>query len=48
MAETDSDQNKAAAKGSDRSWAAIYLHDHFTVNANGEVSIQFDKVRAIC
>ena len=48
LAETDTDQNKAAAKGSDGSWAIIYLHDHFTVNANGEVSIEFDHLRASC
>jgi hypothetical protein len=48
LAETDSDQNKAAAKGSDGSWAIIYVHDHFTVNANGEVTIEFDHLRAIC
>lgn len=48
LAETDTDQNKAAAKGSDGSWAVIYEHAHFTVNANGEVSVEFDKVRATC
>jgi hypothetical protein len=48
LAETDTDQNKAAAKGSDGSWAIVWVHDHFTVNANGEVSIQFDKVKATC
>jgi hypothetical protein len=48
LAETDTDQSKAAAKGSDGSWATIYVHDHFTVNANGEVSIEFDHLRANC
>jgi hypothetical protein len=48
LAETDTDQNRAAAKGSDGSWAIIYVHDHFTVNANGEVTVQFDHLRAIC
>jgi hypothetical protein len=48
LAETDTDQNKAAAKGSDGSRATLYEHHHFTVNANGEVSIEFDKVRATC
>jgi hypothetical protein len=37
-----------AAKGSDGSWAVIYEHAHFTVNANGEVSIEFDHLRATC
>ena len=48
LAETDTDQNKAAAKGSDGSWATIYMHDHFTVNANGAVAVQFHHLRAIC
>jgi hypothetical protein len=48
LAETDTDQNKAAAKGSDGSWAVIYEHAHFTVNANGDVSIEFDHLRATC
>ena len=48
LAETDTDQNKAMAKGSDGSRAMLYERHHFTVNANGEVSIEFDKVRATC
>jgi len=48
LAETDTDQNKAAAKGSDGSWAVIYMHDHFTVNADGEVTVEFHHLRAIC
>ena len=48
FAETDTDQNKAAAKGSDGSHVTLYEHHHFTVNANGDVSIEFDKVRATC
>jgi len=48
VAETDSDQNMVIAKGSDGSRATLYEHHHFTVNANGEVSIEFDKVRATC
>jgi hypothetical protein len=48
FAETDTDQNKVIAKGSDGSRATLYEHQHFTVNANGDVSIEFDKVRATC
>ena len=48
LAETDTDQNKAMAKGSDGSRAMLYERHHFTVNANGEMSIEFDKVRATC
>jgi hypothetical protein len=48
LAETETDQNNAAAKGSDGSWAIIYVHDHFTVNANGAVTVQFNHLRAIC
>jgi hypothetical protein len=48
LAETDTDQNKAAAKGSDGSHVTLYEHHHFTINANGQVSVEFDKVRATC
>jgi hypothetical protein len=48
LAETDSDQNKASLKGSDGSRAVVWEHHHFTVNANGEVSIEFDHLRVIC
>jgi multidrug efflux pump subunit AcrA (membrane-fusion protein) len=48
LAETDSDQNKASLQGSDGSRAVVWEHHHFTVNANGEVSIEFDHLRVIC
>jgi hypothetical protein len=46
--ETDTDHNKVVAKGSDGSRATLQEHHHFTVNANGEVSIEFEKVKASC
>ena len=48
FAETDTDQNKAAARGSDGTHVTLYEHHHFTVNANGDVSVEFGKVRATC
>jgi hypothetical protein len=48
IAETDTDHNKVVAKGSDGSRVRLQEHHHFTVNANGEVSIEFDKVKASC
>ena len=48
LAETDTDQNKASAKGSDGSHVTLYEHHHFTVNANGDVSVHFDRFRASC
>jgi hypothetical protein len=36
------------ARGSDGSHVTMQEHHHFTINANGEVAIEFEKVRAIC
>lgn len=46
--ETDTDHNKVVAKGSDGSRVRFQEHHHFTVNANGEVTIEFEKFRASC
>ncbi|MGH3481574.1 MAG: hypothetical protein ACRDQD_32750 [Nocardioidaceae bacterium] len=46
--ETDTDHNKVVAKASDGSRATLQEHHHFTINANGEVSVEFDKVKASC
>ncbi len=46
--ETDTDQNKVMARGSDGSRVMLQEHHHFTVNANGEVTIEFDKVTSSC
>jgi hypothetical protein len=48
IAETDTDHNKVVARGSDGSRVTLQEHHHFTVNANGDVSIEFDKVKARC
>lgn len=48
IGETDTDHNKVVLKASDGSRARLQEHHHFTVNANGEVSIEFDKVKASC
>ena len=48
LVETETDHDKVVAKGSDGSRARLQEHHHFTVNANGGVSIEFDKVSALC
>ncbi len=48
IAETDTDHNKVVAKGSDGSHLAFQEHNHFTVNANGEVTIEFEKSKSDC
>jgi hypothetical protein len=48
IAEVDTDHNKVVAKGSDGSRAMLQEHAHFTINANGEVSVEFFKVKASC
>jgi len=46
--ETDTDHNKVVAKGSDGSTVQLQEHHHFTVNANGVVTVEFEKVSASC
>jgi hypothetical protein len=46
--ETDTDLNKFMARGSDGSHVSIHEHHHFTINANGDVAVEFDKVRLVC
>ena len=46
--EKDTDINKFMARGSDGSHVMLQEHHHFTINANGEVAIEFEKVRLIC
>jgi len=46
--ETDTDHNKVVAKGSDGSRVRLQEHHHFTFNANGDVTIEFEKIRASC
>jgi hypothetical protein len=48
LVETDTDLNRFVARGSDGSKAFIKQHAHFTVNANGEMSVQFETERMVC
>jgi hypothetical protein len=48
IAETDTDLNKVVAKGSDGSRVRLQEHHDFTVNANGDVTSERDRVRASC
>ena len=41
LAEVDSDVGSVVAHGSDGSLAHQRMHAHFTINANGEVSVEF-------
>ena len=48
LVEQDTDFDHVVARGSDGSKVLSNFHAHFTVNANGEVSVAFDKFRMIC
>ena len=48
LVETDTDLNRAVARGSDGSRAFIKEHAHFTVNANGETTVEFSTTRMVC
>jgi hypothetical protein len=48
IAETDTDHNKVVAKGSDGSHLVFQELHHFTVNANGDVTIEFEKSKSDC
>ena len=48
LVEVDTDLNRFVARGSDGSKAFIKQHAHFTVNANGELSVDFDTTRLVC
>jgi hypothetical protein len=48
LVETDTDLNRAVARGSDGSRAFVKEHAHFTVNANGETSVELSTTRMVC
>ncbi len=48
IVEVDTDRHKMFAKGSDGSFVRIQEHHHFTVNANGDVTVDFEKAKASC
>ena len=47
LVETDTDHTRFVAKGSDGSKVTLVAHHHFTVNANGETTVEFHKVRVV-
>jgi hypothetical protein len=48
LVEVDTDLNRAILHGSDGSRAFAKFHAHFTVNANGETTVQFETDRMVC
>jgi hypothetical protein len=48
LVEQDTDFNHVVARGSDGSRVLFDFHAHFTVNANGEMSVDFDTTRMVC
>jgi hypothetical protein len=48
LAEVDTDLFRAVAHGSDGSKAFAKFHAHFTVNANGETTVQLETDRMVC
>jgi hypothetical protein len=48
LVETDTDHFHAVAHGSDGSRALVTFHAHFTVNANGEMTVQFATDNLVC
>ena len=48
LVETDTDHDRAVLKGSDGSRAFFKFHAHFTVNANGVQTVDFETERLVC
>lgn len=48
LVETDTDFFRVVARGSDGSRAFVTFHAHFTVNANGETTVQFETDELVC
>jgi hypothetical protein len=48
LVEVDTDLNRAVLHGSDGSRAFAKFHAHFTVNANGETSVQLETDKLVC
>ncbi len=48
LVETDTDFFRVVAHGSDGSRVAVTFHAHFTVNANGETTVEFVTDRLVC
>ena len=48
LVEMDTDFFRAVAHGSDGSRAFVTFHAHFTVNANGETTVEFETDQLVC
>ena len=48
LVEVDTDLNRAVLHGSDGSRAFAKFHAHFTVNANGETTVELETDRMVC
>ena len=48
LAEEDTDLFRTVAHGSDRSRSFFYFHAHFTVNANGQTTVQLEMDKLVC
>ncbi|HEX5937064.1 MAG TPA: hypothetical protein VFZ75_05145 [Actinomycetota bacterium] len=48
LVETDTDFFRVVAHGSDGSRAFVTFHAHFTVNANGETTVQLETDKLVC
>jgi hypothetical protein len=48
LVEQDTDFNHVVARGSDGSRVLMVFHAHFTVNANGETTVQFETDKLVC
>ena len=48
LVEQDTDFNHVVARGSDGSRVLFDFHAHFTVNANGETTVEFVTDRLVC
>jgi len=48
LIEQDTDFDHLVARGSDGSRVFASFHAHFTMNANGELSVQFEKTAEVC
>ena len=48
LVETDTDHFRVVAHGSDGSRALVMFHAHFTVNANGETTVQLEIDKLVC
>ena len=48
LVEQDTDFTHVVARGSDGSRVRMVVHAHFTVNANGETTVQFEIDKLVC